>query len=458
MELEFSKRWETERLGAFFYENSVKNLDWSESSAYQFYFGSIVPKKQYELTAELIETYKGYTKIQPGDIIINGLNLNYDFVSQRVGLAKEPGIITSAYLCLRQRDNLEQINLDYYLYLLKAVDAQKMIHGLGTGIRKTLSYADLKNLYLPVPPREEQDQIVRFLDWKVSGINALISSYKKAIASYREIRQTLIDQAVIRGMGNTPLVKAQNIPWNIEYPSHWEIKRMRESFTFRKGLTITKANLLDSGVPVISYGQVHSKENSGVGLSEELFRYVNPLYIETNKNALVQLGDLIFADTSEDFKGCGSSVYIDKDEDIFAGYHTIIAHPNSTISGKYFAYLFQSSQWRYQIRKQVNGVKVYSITQRILKDAYFLIPPKHEQQQIVGYLDEKCMQLEHSIRNLEDRIILMHEFKNRLIADVVTGKIDVRGIDIPEYETVEEIEDSFDEDPDDEFMMEEEED
>ena len=110
--------------------------------------------------------------------MINGLNLNYDFVTQRVGLVQERGIITSAYLSLRPR---RDINTRYYAYLLKAVDAQKLFHGLGTGIRLTLSFKEIKNLQLPVPPNSEQDQIVKFLDWKMSSINRHVSTKRKQI-------------------------------------------------------------------------------------------------------------------------------------------------------------------------------------------------------------------------------------------------------------------------------------
>ena len=229
-----------------------------------------------------------------------------------------------------------------------------------------------------------------------------------------------------------------DIRWDITYPQHWKLQRIRESFSFRKGLSITKANLEETGIAVISYGQVHSKMNSGVSLTDELIRYVNESYIRTNPSCLVERGDFVFADTSEDVTGCGNFAFIDRDDTIFAGYHTIIAHPTLIAEDKYFAYLFKSPTWRYQIRKKVNGVKVYSITQKILKDVFILIPPAEEQEEIVCYLDQVCKRINDSIKNLEQRIANLQEIKTRLIADTVTGKIDVRSVNIPEYEFVDE--------------------
>lgn len=159
----------------------------------------------------------------------------------------------------------------------------------------------------------------------------------------------------------------------------------------------------------------------------------------------MEKGDFIFADTSEDVTGCGNCAYIDWDDTIFAGYHSIIAHPDGSTNNKYLAYLFKSPTWRYQIRKKVNGVKVYSITQKMLKDAFILIPPDDEQKEIVRYLDEVCAKIDAAIKKMEEKIANLQDLKIRLVADTVTGKIDVRGIEIPEYEFVDEDADNVDE-------------
>ena len=198
--------------------------------AFKFYFGSIVPKKEYELTNNLINTYKKYVIVKPGDIIINGLNLNYDFVTQRVGLAKELGIITSAYICLRSRSS---INSKYYCYLFKTIDAHKMFHGLGSGIRLTLSFNDIKNFQIPVPPRSEQDQIVKFLDWKVSCINKLIHIKKKQIVLFREKLDAHISEVITHGINTSVEMKDSGIEWIKDIPKHWETIRCKFLFSER---------------------------------------------------------------------------------------------------------------------------------------------------------------------------------------------------------------------------------
>ena len=275
-----------------------------------------------------------------------------------------------------------------------------------------------------------------FYDVQLKKSNDLMEIFDQALTKTNNLMETMdkvIDKAVIHGLNNCDLQYNNDIRWEIYYPKHWAISRTREHYSFRKGLSITKANLVESGVPVISYGQVHSKTNTGVSLNETLIRFVDESYLETGKSSIVEKGDFIFADTSEDLSGCGNCVYVDSDDTIFAGYHSIIMHPDNIAKGKYMAYLFKSPTWRYQIRKAVNAVKVYTISQAILKDAFVLIPPITEQEEITRYLDVECDKIYQAIELIKKRIQKLQEFKTRLISDVVIGKIDVRGIEIPEY-------------------------
>lgn len=403
-------------------------------------YGQIIRKKNIDVGL-VPASYDNYQFVSNGNIILRFTDLQNDHTSLRTGLVKEDGIITSAYTNIQPK-----INSVFLSYLLHAYDTMKIFYGMGGGVRQSIGFKDVRYLQIPVPPGKEQDQIMRFLDWKVSSINKLISNYRHQIELFDEMKQRKIDEAVFKGMRKSKIIHNNDIRWDIDYPEYWQIRRTRESFSFRKGLSITKANLEEAGVAVISYGQVHSKKNTGFALNEDIFRYVNKSYLETNKNCLVEKGDFIFADTSEDVIGCGNCVYIDRDETIFAGYHSIIAHPSGSTNNKYLAYLFKSPTWRYQIRKKVNGVKVYSITQKMLKDAFILIPPSDEQEEIARYLDEICVKIDAALQKLEEKISNLHDLKIRLIADAVTGKIDVRNITVPEFEYVDDTADDDSED------------
>jgi len=392
----------------------------------------VVPKHIYgNRTVEAMKDLHLLKLVRVGDFVISLRSFQGG-----IEYAYYQGIISPAYTIMIPKD---MIVPQYFKYLAKSRLFIELLQLCVTGIREgqNIDYVKLKNHQIPVPPRSEQDQIVRYLDWQVSKINKLIAAKKKEIAVFEEYKQTAIDEAVTKGISNHDFVTS-NVDWIEQIPSSWKLKKIKEYFSFGKGLSITKANLVEEGIPVISYGQVHSKRNTGVKVEQHLLRYVPDTYLELSPNALVNKGDFIFADTSEDYLGVGNCVYIDVTNTLFAGYHTIIARSKHNENGKFFAYLFRSSAWRYQIRKRVNGVKVYSITQKILGTASVLIPPKNEQAEIVEYLDDICGRVDAIIENLYKRIDIFHEYRTRLISDVVTGQIDVRGIEIPDYEYVEE--------------------
>lgn len=213
------------------------------------------------------------------------------------------------------------------------------------------------------------------------------------------------------------------ISWIGKVPSHWEVLPFGRHFTYGKGLPITKSDLASEGIPVISYGQIHAKYNTGTSISDEMVRKVSSAYLKSNPQSLLQTNDFVFADTSEDIDGAGNFAFNDRKDFIFAGYHTLIARPSGLKVPKYYAYLFGSTVWRRTIQSLVNGVKVYSISKRVLKQSSLLVPPQEEQEAIVAYLDEKCAQIDRYVASLEERIERLSELRQALIAEAVTRGI-----------------------------------
>lgn len=214
--------------------------------------------------------------------------------------------------------------------------------------------------------------------------------------------------------------KDSGVQWLGEIPSHWKVVPFKSVFDLMKGLSITKANLTDEGINVISYGQIHSKQNKYTQIVPELYRKVSIDYLTTNPQALCNKEDFLIADTSEDIVGSGNFVRVDKEQQLFAGYHTIIARNKNVDNGHCLSYLMQSDKWRMQIWVQVHGVKLYSITRGILNSTRLILPPIAEQRSIVFYLDTKCSLLDTLLSNKEKEISLLQEMKQRVIADAVT--------------------------------------
>ena len=219
-------------------------------------------------------------------------------------------------------------------------------------------------------------------------------------------------------------MKDSGVEWLKQIPAHWNVFPLKSIFLFGKGLPITKEDLLEEGVPVISYGQIHSKDNTGVTVISDLIRFVSGDFLESHSASLVHQGDFIFADTSEDLEGCGNCVYVDKNMTLFAGYHTIILACQAKNSYKYLAYLFQTDAWRNQIRSRVTGVKLYSISRKILGMTTLIMPPIEEQEKITAYLDAQTARIDEALFLNRAQIEELRLYKQSLITETVTRGLD----------------------------------
>ena len=214
--------------------------------------------------------------------------------------------------------------------------------------------------------------------------------------------------------------KDSGIEWIGKIPETWEVNRFKNKFKTGKGLNITKGDLVSEGIPVISYGQVHSKKNTGTHLDDFLIRYIPSDLAKDGLSSKVSVGDFIFADTSEDIDGCGNAVFVDKEIGLYAGYHSVIAFAKNPKESKYLAYQFLTECWRSQIRMRVTGIKVFSISQAILNDTTIILPPSAEQQRIADYLDEKCGEIDSLIGLQEQMIEKLKAYKQSVITEAVT--------------------------------------
>lgn len=317
----------------------------------------------------------------------------------------------------------KNVNLNYWYYhhpLFLVKNANTNIYGAFL-----LNQDLIKNAIVLYPPLTEQTAIAKFLDDKTAKIDQAISIKQKQIGLLKERRQILIHKAVTQGINPNVKLKDSGVAWIGEIPEHWEVKRFRNTFKISKGLTITKENLIEEGIPCVNYGEIHSKFGFEVNPKIHSLKCVSEDYLKDNSGSLLKGGDFVFADTSEDIAGSGNFTYLNSKEQVFAGYHTVIARPNRDVNSRFFAYEFDSTLFRNQVRKKVKGVKVYSITQSLLKELSLWLPPFEEQIQIASYLDNQTTKLFTAISLKEKEIEKLKEYKASLINSVVTGKVRV---------------------------------
>lgn len=217
-----------------------------------------------------------------------------------------------------------------------------------------------------------------------------------------------------------PEYRDSSLQWLGRIPTHWTISKLRYKFAFGKGLTITKENLVDDGIPCVNYGEVHSKFGFEVDPTKHSLKCVDESYLKAFPNCLISKGDFVFADTSEDIDGSGNFTQLISDTVTFAGYHTIIARPESHTNTRYLAYLFDAKEFRTQIRLAVKGVKVFSITQAILRGADIWVPSDDEQKNIAAFLDHETAKIDALIEKQQRLIELLKEKRQAVISHAVT--------------------------------------
>lgn len=221
-----------------------------------------------------------------------------------------------------------------------------------------------------------------------------------------------------------PTYRDSGVEWLGAIPAHWGVKQLRYLGRFRKGLTITKADLADTGIPCLNYGEVHSLYPFEVNQDVQPLKSVPPEYLETDPSACIKHGDFVFADTSEDLDGVGNFTHVSGMEPLFAGYHTIIYSLDSETSSRFLAYCLDSFGFRTQLRLGVKGVKVFSVTQEILRGGTAWLPSTAEQTQIARFLDHETARIDALIEEQQRLIELLKEKRQAVISHAVTKGLD----------------------------------
>lgn len=398
--------------------------------------GTVTLRKNRRLTgfAESLKEF-GYQGIRKGDLVIHVM----DAFAGSIGVSDSDGKGTPVYsVCTALGD----FNNYYYAYILRQMAKKGFIQSLYRGIRERSSdfrFDVFANQVLPVPPRAEQEQIVRFLDWKVSEINNLIGIKRKRILNIRDYEKQVINEKVLHGLHNSNLKYSGN-KWIGCIPDNWEIISLGKFCSFQNGIS-ESGDFFTSGTPFVGYGDVYRHIELPVKVNgkaqsnqkqQELFS--------------VQKDDIFFTRTSENLEEIGMAAVCSHtiDKAVFSGFLIRCRQKEKYVIANYMKYYLQIPAVRNHFSSNVNIVIRASLSQNLLKTLPVVIPPENEQRKIASYLDLKHTEFEKVIEITTKEIEELNELKNTLISDVVTGKIDVRNVEIPAYEHVEDIADAGD--------------
>jgi type I restriction enzyme S subunit len=372
------------------------------------------------------ESFDKYKIVKNGDMAFCLFDI--DETPRTVGLSGYNGMLTGAYTIMR----VSNINARFIYYYYLALDNGKMLRPLYTGLRKTININTFQSTKVPVPPREEQDQIVRFLDWKVSNINKLINIKKKEIKAIDALKRSTVSHAITRGLTADAPMKYSGVKWLGDIPAHWKVTKLRQILHPVSEKNHPEFPLLsvvrEQGVIL---RDVEDKEANHNFIPDDLSGYK---VVRKGQFAMNKMKAWQGSYGVSDYTGIVSPAYFIFD----------IAFENL----EYFHYAIRSKVYVNFFAQASDGIRVgqWDLQMDKMKEIPFIVPPADEQIAIVKYIKQALPQYDAAIEKLTEEVAVLEEYKNKIIADTVTGKIDVRGIEIPKYEFVDEDTDADNED------------
>ena len=362
-----------------------------------------------------------YQIVRPDSIVLCLFDM--DVTPRIVGHSDKIGIITSAYVNIHPKN---EICSKYYYYYFLLQDFNKYLFSQGTGIRTTLTRSQFGALKIGAPPLPEQTAIARFLDYKVGKIDRFIRKKKQLIKLLTEQKAAIINNAVTKGLDPTVLMKDSGIEWLGEIPAQWEVRKLKYLGKFQNGISAA-GDYFGSGFPFVSYGDVYKnfelpKTGSGLANSSE----ADQMHYSVLK------GDVFFTRTSETVEEIGftSTCMESIANATFSGFLIRFRPKAGWLFDGFSRFYFRSSLHRRFFVKEMNLVTRASLSQDLLKSLPVLLPPLDEQERISKFIDRETEIINATITTIQKEIALTEEYRTALIAEAVTGKIDVRGYEV----------------------------
>lgn len=427
-------RWSSQRIKTLFDMRDERNyLPLSEVNLISLYTNTGVHQHAdiEHTTGNKARNADGYKIVAKNDIIVNILLCWMG----AIGRSDYNGVTSPAYDIYTPKSG---VNSKYYHYLFRTPLFSQQCYKVGKGIMsmRWRTYSpQFRNIIVPVPPIAEQDQIVSFLDWKISKINKLIATKRKEIKRVTELKKTVVNEAVTHGLNPDVPMKFSGVDWLENIPVHWNVARLKRI------VQLSDSKISNSDLPYLGMENV----DSWVGTY-----HLDNSIIPESICPVFHKGDILFGKLRPylakaiiaDFDGVCSGEFL--------------VFKNIKCNPSFLLYFLLSEVFIDNINSSTYGAKMPRTNWNYIGTQYIPIPPKTEQEQIVHFLDIYTSKINNLISKTNAVIQKLYELRDKLIYDVVTGKIDVRDIQIPDYEYVEEETETSDEAIGEEEITEEE--
>lgn len=405
-----SKDWDLVRLRAYFGERKNKNKDSNETNLLSLSYGRIIRKNIDKTDGLLPASFNTYNIVEKNDIIIRPTDLQNDKRSLRTGLVTEHGIITSAYIDLMPIGNVDS---RFVHYLLHSYDILKVFYNMGSGVRQGLNYSEFSKLKVPMPLLSEQKVIADYLDETCSKIDEIIAEAKVSIDEYKELKQSVIFEAVTKGLDKN--VETKEIDgWIRWLPKGWNFRKINGLFNVIGSGTTPKSSIEEYYQGTINWlqsGDINGTvvKNTKKHISDEIVENTSALVVyDAPFIAIAMYGASIGNISIVDINACTNQACC------------VLSQPTKDIDMGYSFWCIMSAKEELLLSSRGGGQP--NISQNIIKQLRIPLPPLMEQRKIADYLSDKTKEIDSLIAEKESLINDLEAYKKSLIYEVVTGK------------------------------------
>lgn len=406
------EEWEINPLLSLFKERKCKNINLKESNVLSLSYGKII-KRDVETNMGLLpESFETYNIVEYGNIILRLTDLQNDKTSLRTGLVTRRGIITSAYITIESRNDVQS---SFFSYLLHTYDILKVFYMMGNGVRQNLKFAELSRLPLLIPPLNEQQRIADYLDAQCARIDETMELVRQSKEKLRAYKLSLITEAVTKGLDPDVPMKDSGIPWIGEIPTGWQCLQLKRVAT----------NVKTGSTPKGAEEKYYAENGIKWFTPSDFTTFP---YINDSTKKLSELGACevkIFPQNSVLLIGIGATMgKVSLSNSICSANQQINSiQCNKKLSPLFLTfYLSTITEYLFKCGKFTT---LPILNQEETKNIYISLPPLPEQQRIAAYLDEKCARIDALLAEKDELLDKLAEYKKSLIFECVTGKREV---------------------------------
>ena len=405
--------WPEKRAKYYFKEIDERSQTGEEEMLSVSHITGVTPRSEKNVTMFKAESNVGQKLCQPGDLVINTM---WAWMSA-LGVSNHDGIVSPAYGVYRPRNKQNYDN--YFLdHLLRIEGYRSEYICRSTGIRSSRLrlYPD-KFLSMPVvcPPQEEQQAITRFLKAQDHLFRKFIRNKRRLIELLKEQKQNIINQAVTRGLDPDVKLKSSGVEWIGDIPEHWEVRRLKFLCNNLNEQTSEK----QPGETYIALEHVESWTGR-ISLPDDEITFDSQV-------KRFQPGDVLFGK----LRPYLAKVTRPQTAGVCVG-EFLVLRATGDVTADFLEQKLRSKRVIDLINSSTFGAKMPRADWTFIGNLKFAYPSADEQLEILEHIQEKSAEIDQAISRAQREIELMREYRTRLISDVVTGQVDVRGIEVPE--------------------------